>query len=258
MPDLDAPSTLAGLFVLGIVAGVLNVLAGGGSLLTMPILIFLGMSPALANGTNRIALVAQNVVSVATFRRSGVSDFRRSVLLALCTLPGSVAGAFAAIRIDPTWFKRLLVGVMVLVLCAMFFDAKGGKGGAAAGDGGGAVGRGRLAAAYAGMVLVGFYGGFIQAGVGFIIMALLHRLLRLDLVHVNMHKVFVVAAYMLPSLAVFAALGEVRWIPGTALALGHAVGGWLGTRVQLSRGEKVVKVVFALAVVAMCIKLVLD
>lgn len=237
----------------GLAAGFLNVIAGGGSLITMPVMIFLGMEPAMANGTNRVALVAQNATSVATFRQRGFADFRRSLGLALCTLPGAVLGAFAAVHIDPEWFKRLLAVVMVAVLITMFF---GGKPEEEDREEVEPPSRARNVWAHIAMVGVGFYGGFIQAGVGFILMAVLFRLLRLDLVRVNMHKVFVVGVYMLPSLLVFALQGQVTWLAGGMLAVGNAVGGWAGTRVQISRGQKLIRVIFGLAVAAMVVKLV--
>ena len=233
------------LVAIGGLAGFVNVMAGGGSLLTMPAMIFMGMSPATANGTNRIALLAQNITSVSEFRRKGLADFRLSLTLGLCTLPGAVLGAFAAVRIDPMWFKRLLAAVMIGVLVFTLRGRKPGTG----------EGPARPAWAHLGMVGVGFYGGFIQAGVGFIFMALVRGLLHLDLVRTNMHKVFVIGMYMVPSLLVFAATGQVRWLAGAVLAVGNSLGGWLGTRVQISRGEGIIRVVFAVAVVAMAVKL---
>ena len=224
----------------------------------MPALIFMGMSPALANGTNRVALVMQNVAAVTEFRRKGFSDFKLSLTLALCTIPGAVAGAVAAVRIDPLWFKRLLAAVMVAVLVLMLHKRRRRSGAQEEPAEAERAGRGRLVWAHAGMVAAGFYGGFIQAGVGFILMALLHGLLRLGLVRVNMHKVFIVGVYMLPSLAVFALMDEVRWLAGALLGVGTALGGWLATRAQIKRGEGVVRVVFALAVVAMAVRLVID
>ena len=236
------------LSAVGVVAGFLNVMAGGGSLITMPLMIFMGLSPASANGTNRVALVAQNLSAIASFRKKGFSDFRLSLTLALCTLPGAALGAWAAVAIDPAWFKRILAVVMVGALVEVLRPkAKAVK------PGEGTV---RRLPAYLGMVAVGFYGGFIQAGVGFILMALLHGLLRLDLVRVNMHKVFIVGVYMVPSLAVFALSGDVRWLAGLLLAVGNAAGGWLGAHASVKGGERVIKVVFALAVVAMAGKLV--
>ena len=107
------------------------------------------------------------------------------------------------------------------------------------------------------MVFAGVYGGFIQAGVGFILMALLHRLLRLDLVRVNMHKVFVVGIYTVASIIVFLGRDKLDWAAGGLLALGHVAGGWLGAHVQISRGEKVIRVVFAIAIIATIVGLVL-
>lgn len=235
------------LIAIGVVAGFTNVMAGGGSLLTLPAMIFMGMSPATANGTNRIALLAQNITSVSEFRRKGMADFRLSLTLGLCTLPGAVLGAIAAVRMDPLWFKRLLAAIMIGVLVVTLRKPRPGTGDGAA----------HPRWAHLGMVGVGFYGGFIQAGVGFILMALLRGLLHLDLVRTNMHKVFVVGMYMVPSLLVFAATGQVRWLAGAALAVGTSIGGWIGTTFQISRGDGVVRVVFAVAVVVMAVKLLL-
>jgi uncharacterized membrane protein YfcA len=105
------------------------------------------------------------------------------------------------------------------------------------------------------MLGVGFYGGFIQAGVGFIIMALLRACLRLDLVRVNAHKVFVIGVYMLPSLLVFALQDQVDWLAGGILAIGTAGGAWIATHLQVKKGERVVRAVFLVAVLAMAARL---
>ncbi len=237
------------LTAVGVIAGFVNVMAGGGSLLTLPVMIFLGMSPAAANGTNRVALLAQNVTAVAEFRRRGFSGTRLSLTLAACTLPGAVAGALAAVHIDPTWFKRLLALIMVGVLIQVLRPKK------TVGDK--TTGPAHPVWAHLGMVGVGLYGGFIQAGVGFILMALLHGLLRLDLVRVNMHKVFIVGLYMVPSLLVFAVSGQVWWLAGALLAAGNSSGAWLATSFQIKHGEGLIRVVFALAVLAMATRLFL-
>jgi len=109
--------------------------------------------------------------------------------------------------------------------------------------------------AHLAMIGVGFYGGFLQAGVGFLIMPVLYRLLRFDLVRVNMHKVFIVGCYTVPALLVFAFEGMVWWLGGIALAVGNAVGAWIATKVTITHGERAVKVVFTIAVIAMGIKL---
>lgn len=236
------------LAVTGVAVGFLNVMAGGGSLISMPILIFLGLEPAMANGTNRVAILIQNVTAVSSFRSHGYSEMGRSLGLALCTVPGAVAGAFAAVVIDPVLFKRILgavlVGAVILILRKRS-TSEHSKGDTS-----------HPVLAHLAMVGVGFWGGFLQAGVGFLIMPVLYQLLRLDLVRVNMHKVFIVGIYTVPALAVFALQGKVWWLGGFALAVGNAVGAWIATRVTMTHGEGAVRVVFVAAVIAMGFKLV--
>jgi uncharacterized membrane protein YfcA len=230
----------------GVIAGFMNVMAGGGSLITMPVLIFLGLEPAAANGSNRVAILIQNITAVSSFKSKGLSDVRLSMSLAVCTLPGAVIGSLAAVAIDPVIFKRILAGVLIAAIVLIMFRRQPE-------DRAGAIAH--PVWAHLAAVGVGFYGGFIQAGVGFLLMPLLHRLLALDLVRVNMHKVFIIGVYMIPSLLVFAAKGQVWWIAGLALAAGNALGGYLGTHVTVTRGERAIRFVFIVAVIAMAAKL---
>ncbi len=235
------------LAVAGIAVGFLNVMAGGGSLISLPILIFLGLEPATANGTNRVAILIQNITAVSSFRSHGYSEMRHSLGLALCTVPGAVAGAFAAVVVNPIVFKRILGVVLVAAIFMILRKSPSST----AGDGG--VGRPVLA--HFAMLGVGFWGGFLQAGVGFLIMPILYQLLRLDLVRVNMHKVFIVGIYTIPALLVFALQAKVWWLGGLALAVGNAAGAWLATRATIIHGERAVRMVFVAMVIAMGVKL---
>jgi uncharacterized membrane protein YfcA len=105
------------------------------------------------------------------------------------------------------------------------------------------------------MVGVGFYGGFIQLGVGFIIMPVLHRVMGFDLVRTNMHKVFIVASYTAAALLVFASQVEILWIVGLALALGNSIGAWFATNIQIKEGEGIIKIVLNVVLVGFIIKL---
>jgi uncharacterized membrane protein YfcA len=102
---------------------------------------------------------------------------------------------------------------------------------------------------------VGFYGGMIQVGVGFIIMPILHRVLGLDLMRVNIHKVFIIMSFSIISLAVFASKVNIEWYAGLFLALGMGIGGWLSAHLMIHKGEHLIKVVFNLALLGMIIKL---
>ncbi len=109
------------IFVVGIGAGFINVLAGGGSLLTLPTLILMGLPSALANGTNRVAIIAQNITAIASFRNSGIFHWRLGIFLAIPAVIGSIIGSNLAIQLSDQWFNRILSIVMVLVLITMIF-----------------------------------------------------------------------------------------------------------------------------------------
>src|SRR3989339_1592939 len=116
------------LYVVGIVAGVLNVMAGGGSAITLPMLIFLGLDSPLANGTNRLAVFIQCIATVISFRREKYSDFKTSMRLAACALPGAGLGAGAAGKMDSLLFSKGL-GIFILVIVATVLVPASGKNG---------------------------------------------------------------------------------------------------------------------------------
>lgn len=239
--------------LVGVGAGFVNVMAGGGSLLTMPIMVMMGLGGATANGTNRVAITAQNISAVIGFFRKGFSEFKLSLTLSLCALPGAAVGAFLGTKLNGVWFNRVLAGVMITVMVLMYLKKVRGKKEETNDDENGRPRR--VILAHVLMVLAGFYGGFIQAGVGFILMAILHRVLGLDLVRVNMHKVFIVGVYTIVALSIFAWKGNVSWTPGIFLAAGNAVGAWVGTHFAVKKGERIIRIVFNIAIVIMVIKL---
>lgn len=237
------------LALVGIMAGWLNVMAGGGSLLTVPIMLFMGIPAPVANGTNRIAILAQNITAVATFRKRGFSDFKLSLSLAAAASVGALAGASLGVHLEGEWFNRVLALVMVavLILMATGHDKIKPIGGDAEPK--------NVLLGHVLMVGAGFWGGFIQIGVGFILMPILHRVMGLDLVRVNMHKVFVVLVYTVIALAVFASQLELLWWTGAALAVGNSIGGWLGAHTTVTHGETLIRRVLYLALTAFIIKL---
>jgi len=241
---------LALLVGVGIAAGFLNVMAGGGSLLTIPVMLFMGVPAPVANGTNRIAILAQNAAAVITFLRRGFSDFRLSLTLALCALPGAVIGAMVGANLDGIWFNRILAMVMLAVMVVM---VRGGQRPAYRPEPGAAARHPVLGHIL--MAGVGFWGGFIQIGVGFMIMPVLNRVMGLDLVRTNMHKVMIVFIYTLVALLVFVQQAGVLWLLGAVLAVGNSVGGWLGAHLAVRRGETLIRRVLYAVLVVFVIKL---
>lgn len=242
---------LALLFLLGVVAGVLNVLAGGGSFLTLPVLIFYGLPAGVANGTNRIGIVLQNVSAVWSFRRQRVLDWNALVWAALPALPGGVLGTWLALLISDAAFQRLLAFLMVALSLWTLFSrqAKTSEGASPT-----SPQRRHLAALALGFFLAGVYAGFVQAGVGFFFLALTTAA-GIDLVRGNAVKVLSALCLTVVALALFAWNGRVDWELGLALGFGNFAGGFLGARLTVLKGHLWVRRVVIAAVVVFAVKL---
>ncbi len=246
------------LVVVGSVAGVINVVAGGGSFLTLPVLIFMGLPAVVANGTNRVAILLQNVGAVWGFQRHGVLDWRAVLWAAVPATAGSVLGTWAALVISDEAFKRVLAGLMVAVTLWTLWNP---------------VERHRsdrphetrvstdswmgLLPLGAGFFVVGIYGGFVQAGVGFFILAVT-TWVGLDLVRGNAVKVLSVLVFTAVSLGIFAWQGKVHWPMGLALAAGNVAGGLIGVRLTVLKGHAWVKGAVTIAIIVFAILLLID
>ncbi|MGB1110662.1 MAG: sulfite exporter TauE/SafE family protein [Gammaproteobacteria bacterium] len=236
--------------VLGVVAGWLNVMAGGGSMLTVPVMVFMGLPAPVANGTNRIGILVEGAAAVFTFFRKGYSDFKLSLSLAAVACLGAVIGAQLGVNLDGEWFNRFLAVVIVgvMILMATGHD----KADEAAEK---PLTRSRLIWGHVLMVGAGFWGGLIQVGVGFILMPVLHRVMGLDMVRMNMHKVFIVMSYTSVALIIFASQVEIYWSAGIALAIGMAAGGWLGAHSTIKHGATWIRRVLYVTLTVFCMKL---
>ena len=241
----------AALMLAGIVAGFINVMAGGGSIITVPIMMFFGVPGPIANGTNRLPIVAQNMTACLTYLRHGVPEIGLILSLSLCAVPGAIAGALLGATISVEAFNIVLAGVMALVLILILTNARSDPDSATF-----TPSRNRLLAGHGLMVLAGFWGGFIQIGMGFILLPILHRVLGLNLVTANIHKVFIILLYTLSALLVFGNQLELLWWIGGVMALGNGVGGWLGARLTLSGGEPVIRALLIIAIAVMIVKLI--
>jgi len=246
------------LFAAGSFAGVLNVVAGGGSFLTLPLLIFLGLPPTVANGTNRVAILMQNTGSVWSFHRHGLLRRGWIVLAAVPATGGAVLGTLAALRVGDASFRKILAGLMVAVSLWALWDPLGtrrpDRGPGPELHSRPELGGGRHAAVILGFFLVGIYSGFVQAGAGFLILAVT-ALAGLDLVRANALKATIVLVFTPLALGLFVAAGKVNWAMGAALGCGNLLGGLVGVRLTVVRGHRWVQRVVTVAIVAFAIKL---
>jgi uncharacterized membrane protein YfcA len=240
---MDEFTTWIILAVGGLVAGVINTLAGGGSLLTVPLLIFMGLPATTANGTNRIGVLFQNIVSTMRFRKEGLDGIRGAIPILLPVLIGAALGATIASRMSAEIFRQVFGIAMIALLYPMLRHARPSS------DADSLEPRSKFwnAAIFFG---IGLYGGAIQAGVGLFMIAALARS-GLDLVRANAIKVVVIGALTLVAVPIFIAHGQVDWPFALALVVGFGLGGELGARAAVKGGERLIKPVLVLSVLAM-------
>ncbi len=238
------------LFLAGLGAGFVNVLAGGGSLLTLPLLIFAGLDPVTANGTNRIGVLLENLTATHQFHQRQLIEFKQGGKFALWTLPGVVIGVMTGVHISNLWFQHILVIVLIIGAITILLPKKTGTLQSNRPDSRPSFWL------YPTLMLLGFYGGFIQAGIGFLFILALRKLLIQYLPQVNAYKTLIIATYTGPALLIFAWMGEVRWKMGMTIAVGGVLGAWLATKVTLGRrGELWIKITVVLMVAVMADKL---
>lgn len=234
----------------GLAAGFINTTAGGGSMLTLPLLMFIGLPANVANGTNRIAILLQNVIGVNTFRKKKVLDLSTDYRLAIPAIAGSIIGALFAVEMNVELLKKVIAGLMVVLLIVVVLKP----------DVWVKERAGQTNAKPTMMQLVifffiGLYGGFIQMGVGFFLLAGLVLGCGHDLVRANAIKVFIVLIYTVFSLGIFIYHKQVNITAGLILAAGNMLGAWLGVHFQMKGGAKYVRYVLILAMVIVILNL---
>ena len=238
------------LIVVGFFAGVINTLAGGGSLFTLPVLIFLGLPPNIANGTNRIAIFIQSLSGALGYKSKGISNFPFNIYLGISASIGAVIGAQIAIDLDGRLFNRILAIILIVVGGLILMNAKNlthklperltGK---------------YLLFGIIGFFFIGIYGGFINAGIGIVIMLFLNRINRLSLVKTNASKTAIVFIYSSLALAVFAFNDAINWKLGLLMALGTSVGAWWASRWSVKKGDQVIRWAMLITIGIMAVKL---
>ncbi len=234
----------------GIAAGFFNTTAGGGSMLTLPLLMFIGLPANVANGTNRIAILLQNVIAVNTFRKKQVLDIKSDYRLAIPAIIGSIIGALFAVEIDVLLLKKIIAVLMVALLFVVIL-----KPDVWVKEHAGKVQAKPSILQYFIFFVIGFYGGFIQMGVGFVLLSGLVLGCGHNLVRGNAIKVLIVLIYTAFSLGIFIFHKQVDIVAGLILAAGNMFGAWLGVHFQVKGGVKYVRYILILAMVIVILNL---
>ena len=241
MTALDAIILLAG----GAFAGVVNAMAGGGSMLTVPLLVLAGVPGVAANGSNRVGILTSNLTTFLSFRREGKTVDPKSLTAIIPpALIGAAVGAFGISQLTDETFERVFGLVMIPLIILTIVKPQMNTDGQ---DWPGAV----TAVMFFG---IGVYAGAIQAGVGLVLLAALSRA-GLDLVTANVVKVIFNFLATCIALPIFILQGNVRWLPALVLAVGLSVGGWIGAKLAVRGGEDRIRTVMLVAAVALALKL---
>ena len=233
----------------GYLAGFINTIAGGGSMLTLPAFMILGLPADIANATNRVGVFLQSVAGTGGFYKAGKLAPATILPTLLPTLIGSLVGSLLASFLPVTWLKPALLATMVTMAVLMLAQPS-----VVAPPPGTPVYRLReRPMAWLGLAGAGLYGGFVQAGVGFILIAALAGGLRYDLVRTNALKMAITAALTLVALVVFLIRGQVWWVPGLLMAIGTVLGAMSSVRFAISVPQSTLKWILFTMVVLSCI-----
>lgn len=232
----------------GIGSGFINTIAGGGSMLTLPALMLLGLPADQANGTNRLSVVSQSVSGVWAFHRSGRLDLTALGPIAVPTVVGAAVGAAVASQVPPELLKYVLLGTMVGVAFLMVVRPNAVTAPAGSEP---RLGERKLAA-FLGLFAAGLYGGFVQAGVGFVLLSVLGGVIRYDVVRANALKLACTLIFGVVAVGVFAIADQIVWGMGALLAVYTVIGSQLGVRFALRVRHGVIRWIIFVAVVATC------
>ncbi|MBL7778631.1 MAG: sulfite exporter TauE/SafE family protein [Chitinophagales bacterium] len=239
------------ILVAGFAGGFTNAVSAAGSLFTLPAFIFAGLTPAEANATNRIAILAQNFSSITTFRKSGVVHDNYVFWLSLATLPGALIGAWFSLKIPDELFTKILSVVMIVFLVITILNPLKSNANASQERNG----KWHKTIGVITYFFIGIYGGFIQAGSGFFIMAGCLLINRFDIVKTNYFKAVIMFSYTLAALTIFVWKGNVFWLHGILMAAAMSAGAYVGVKWSIKASEVWIKRVIIFLILCMSLYL---
>ena len=212
------------------------------------------LDEATANGTNRLMVITAALVASYGYRSKGITTHPWGLYFGIVATFGAIIGARIAIDIDGDTFKRFLAIIMISVGLIIVFRSKS----IASLDLPERLSGKYLIGGLIGFFFIGVYGGFLQAGVGIVIMLLLTQINRMNLLRTNSVKAFSVFIYSIAAVLIFALDGKILWMVGFWMVLGSVVGAWLSSRWSVKKGDKVIRITLLIMVSYMAVKLWLD
>ncbi len=216
--------------------GFINTLAGGGSIISLSVLMMLGLPAPLANGTNRIAIFIQNLTAVGSFSHQKVLDFKKGMALAVPTVVGSVFGAWIATDLNETIFEYAVGVIMLFMLFFILYKPERWI-----------KERRDLTEKKVSLLqiiiffLIGIYGGFIQLGAGYFFLAGIVLGAGYDVVKANAIKGLIIFLYTPFTILVFLINDQIDWLYGTVIAVGNIAGAIIASKMAVDKGAEFVR-----------------
>jgi uncharacterized membrane protein YfcA len=235
------------LIIAGTAAGFINTLAGGGSIISLSLLMFLGLPPTIANGTNRIAIALQTISGTINFKRNNVLDYRKGIKLAIPTVIGSVLGSLLASEINEEVFEKAIAIILLIMLVFIFVNPN--KWLKNQSD---LIEKSIGIPKYILFFAIGIYGGFIHVGIGYFLLSAIVLGLGYNLVYANAIKIFIVMIYVPITLLVFIYNDQVNYYYGLVLSIGNVIGALVASKFAVEKGANFVRYVI-LAVILLTV-----
>ena len=231
------------LIVAGLMVGFINTLAGGGSIISMSVLMMLGLPAPLANGTNRIAIAIQTLTATSSFKQQKVLPLRKAIYMSIPAVIGSLIGSWIAVDINEEVFEKAIGVVMLIMLVFILYKPQKYIYGRAE-----VMEKPLNWKIYIIFFFIGIYGGFIHMGIGYFLLMSIVLGAGFDLVKANAIKVFVVLVYTPFTLIVFLWNGLIDWKYGLIMAIGSVVGALIASRLAVNKGVVFVKWVIVIVI----------
>ena len=238
--------------LVGLLAGIINTLAGGGSLITIPALLVLGLPATVANTTNRIPIVLHSASASWQYWKRGVLKTKPFVGVVAPTVLGALAGSLSFRTVTDSRFNIVLAFLIVVLVISLYVKPQRAEHPMAHGA---ALYRWWIYAPV--FAVIGFYGGFLQIGVGLILIPAIYYFVKTNLVETNALKVATIFCFSLPSLFLLGASNAPIWRYGLLMGVGSIAGGYIGVKISLTkRGEAVIRVALTLVACATALYLI--
>ena len=234
----------AALIGAGLLVGFINTLAGGGSIISLSLLMFMGLPANVANGTNRIAITLQTFTATRNFKKAGLISSKKGILLGVPAVIGSIVGSLIAVEINEAIFEKVMIIIMFVMLIFIFYKPSVWL-----------KGKIELQQQKSGWIqyliffFIGIYGGFIHAGIGYLLLISLVLGAGFDLLQANALKVLIVLMYVPFTLAVFIYSGQINYLYGFVLAIGNIGGALIASKFAIEKGANFVRWVILTVVI---------